>query len=111
MKLTARKAIEICRKLWLYLEETGGYIDSKHAWVGWKKYGEMHGACPCCEYRKQRGLDCEDCLLKGLWGNHCGHCPSPYFDWKIAQTKEERKKYARIIRKGCDKWLKEHKED
>ena len=71
MKLTKRKALEICKELWTWLAETG--TGQKRDWPGWKKYGEMACDCPCCEYAltlRREHQNCNVCpLLNYAWGD------------------------------------------
>jgi len=92
MKLTRKKALEICIELWTWLAETGR---QKTRWEGWEKYGKMESNCPFCELTK-KSTDCErDCPIgQGEW-QHCGDMG--FFDWDDATTKTQRKKYAKIF--------------
>jgi hypothetical protein len=97
MKLTKRKALEICRDLWKWLSKRGRSFYDKESWSGWKQHGKMVCDCPCCEYEEQhsnRKLFClEDCLIK--WpGGDCESDDSPYENWKQAATVQKRKKLA-----------------
>lgn len=97
MKLTRKKAIEICKELWTFLAETGL---GKGDWDGWKKYGEMASGCPFCEYcenhLKEAVYFCEPCP----YSQHFGDCTTteddtPYDKWFWARTKQGMKKYAK----------------
>ena len=98
MKLTKRKALEICRDLWRWLAKTGTVNKSK--WPGWKEHGIMAHNCPCCEYSMDRGhltgLCIETCIIK--WpGKGCRNSESPYLGWENEGRIDERKKLAKKI--------------
>lgn len=96
MKLTRKKAIELCIELWTWLAKTGK--ENKEDWPGWdRKYAIMD--CFFCEYApvdKKRGL-CKRCPW---WQKH-GHCyrniNSPYRKWCEAEIPRTRKKYAKLF--------------
>ena len=93
MRLTKKKAIEICIELWEDMAETGAKYKSK--WKGWDKYGEMVAYCPLCEYTIHREGGCGACPLRE--GGYEG-CSDTYFrDWETAETKTERKRFARLF--------------
>lgn len=80
MKLTKRKALEICRDLWKWLAKHPE--KGKYNWPMWKLYGQMHMRCPCCEYNSQHSMSCEkSCLIKWPGGGGCCNRESPYFKW------------------------------
>ena len=122
MKLTKRKALEICMELWKDLARTGS--GSKSSWKGWKKYGKMNSECPCCEYSltEESKRDCNKCPLLSIFGNKnrkrkydISDDPcvdreySVYNKFRRTITSIERRKYARIIWKACEKELKKYK--
>ena len=101
MKLTRKKAIEICIELWIWLAETG---KSKEDWDGWERYGNMMCDCPLCEYSKQKvGLGyyrCKPCpITKQVGGDgSVEDCWKFGFkDWDNVKTERTRKKYAKIF--------------
>jgi len=109
MRLTKRKALEICRKLWEWLRKTGGDDDEKEDWPGWEKYGKMELDCPCCEYVGSygRGDGCRKCPLAKLWPGAygCLEPRSPFKRWGSAKTPRTRRKYAQKIVDGCNEAL------
>lgn len=114
MRLTRLQAIKITGELWKWLAETGG--NDKLCWAGWWKYGDMNNYCPCCEFAIDEVKHCPKCPLLKLWGKiKEGFLPceanekSPWSRWKCAETKTDRKKYARIIWKYCEKLLRRGK--
>lgn len=94
MKLTKKKAIEICKELWAWCEETGG---DKRDWPKWAEYGKMLGWCPLCEYSEQkreaRVYRCGYCAYFNKF-SHCHDLASPYRDWIFAKTRAQRKEAA-----------------
>jgi len=103
-RLTKRKALEICRELWVWLADHPEKW--KNEWPGWEKYGKMKAYCPCCEYNEQHGYHyCNAaCLIK--WpGGICLNDFSPYRQWAGAISPAIRTKYARKIVKLCDEAL------
>ena len=50
MRLTRKKAIELCIELWAWLAKTG---KRKWAWPEWEKYEEIENDCWFCEYDKK----------------------------------------------------------
>ena len=85
MKLTKKKAVEICIELWTWLAETGGRKDD---WPGWKIYGEMQDSCPLCEYSNPIG--CVGCPYYKKFGCCCTR-NFPYDSWGAATEKLIRK--------------------
>ena len=51
MRLTRKKAIELCIELWTWLAETGKY---RREWPEWEKYGDILNYCWFCEYLDYR---------------------------------------------------------
>ena len=89
MKLTKKKAKEICIELWTWLAETGR---RKGRWPGWKKYGRMLANCPFCEYYvEQNNGGCPACPIA-----LCRFDDS-FSQWCDATTSAQRKKYAKIF--------------
>ena len=99
-KLTKKKALFLCWKLWEWLAENPG--EKKWAWPEWKNNGgkvkSMAHDCPCCEVGHQLH-DCPECPLKGFWPKEsnfsvaCNQNKSPFHLW----TKTGEAKYARRI--------------
>lgn len=121
MKLTKKKALELCRDLWKWLEMNPER--NKPAWPGWKTNRGINRTstfCPCCEYKSQECrssknyIDCENgCVIYKIWGYKNGNLVcikprSPYILWDNG-NKKEKKKYARIIRIACEKELRKLK--
>ena len=94
MKLSRKKAIELCIELWEWLAKTGKF---KGEWPEWKKYGEVDGYCWFCEYVEQRGGGCMFCPLMKKLGFGCGQIDCFYSKWEDAETPQTRKKYAKLF--------------
>jgi len=113
-KLTKKRALFLCWKLWEWLGESGDC--SKWRWPRWEHNGGrvayMELECPCCEYMRQNrtpeevasntDIACRNwCLLWGYWKDGClstGASPdSPYDIWDNARDAGKRIKYARRI--------------
>ena len=66
MRLTKKKAIAACKKLWREIEESGlskeEFIGSK---VGIKWLGKYDRNCPLCQYTYDFGWNCRSCPLPG----------------------------------------------
>ena len=89
MKLTRKKALEICIELWTWLAETGR---RKVDWGRWEEYGEFRAYCPFCEYyAEQRHGGCRACPINFCLTNQA------FLDWCDAGPKRTRKKYAKIF--------------
>ena len=100
LKLTKKRALELCRGMWLWLAEDG--CRAKWEWPDWpavnKIYGHFEHDCPCCEYVSEVAQgSCTRCPI-GEWarranllqskGNPMPPCTlpgSPYFGWWMAQ--------------------------
>ncbi len=105
MKLTRRKAIELCIELWTWCMETGG---KKENWPEWKKYKdlivEIEDAMWCwfCLYnnrkqrQKQHESDCRSCPYWKEYG-FCAKDGNPFGGWDDAKTPRTRKKYAKLF--------------
>ena len=99
-KLSKKRALFLCQKLWEWLGRTGS--GDKEKWPQWVvNGGKVHEMapfnCPCCVY----DIDsrCEACPLGDYWGNGYHTCvqnPTAYHKWCSAK-KKDRKKYARRI--------------
>ena len=99
MRLTKKKAMEICIVLWTYLEETG---NEKEDWSGWEKYGEMDMDCPLCEYHYQNPPKEDDkcnCPLDRPPFYGCCDPPSEFRNWNNVAGKADRKRFARAFLK------------
>jgi hypothetical protein len=115
MELTKRKALEICRDLWLWLADNPD--QEKGEWPDWEEHGDMDNFCPCCEYFLLTNSDndaCdEECLLKDLWPYGCVDCDSAFQKWRYSEV-EDRKEPALEIAQACEKELEklpdEHQE-
>ncbi len=96
MKLTKKKAKEICLEIWKYLmtfPEIGTKIDLPEKLFN--KVLGMSGECPLCEY-----TDCSDGCPLQTQHNFCY-----YFEkWEGAKTSRGRKKYAKIIVDKVKAW-------
>ena len=92
MRLTRKKAIELCILLWTWLAKTG---KMKEDWPEWGKYQALHH-CWFCEYGSQKDESlCDSCPLVGEGDVRCN---SLYFgEWKEAETDKGRKKYAGLF--------------
>lgn len=93
MKLTRKKAIELCIELWEWCAETGRV---KHNWPGWKKYKnykpEDFSHCWLCIYTEYRS--CHDCP----WYKRFGHCLDGVYEyWDNTTSQSQRKKYAKLF--------------
>ena len=109
MKLTRKKAIELCIALWEWLAKTG---KKKENWPEWEKYDEIKNNCWFCEHliyqQKRNGeyptkiLPCSKyCIYYKKYG--CcqtlddGEDKTIYDKWDEAKTPEDRKKYAKLF--------------
>ena len=108
MRLSRKKAIELCIELWTLLAKTG---NEKWYWTECEKYGDIDNNCLFCEYdekQKERydsGRACKYCPLIKKLDIHC--MDSYYCKWCNAKTPRTRKKYAKLFLeqiKQC-KWL------
>lgn len=118
MKLTKKKALEECEKLWRWLEKNPHIFD-KGLWLGWKEYEEKFGLigshCPCCQYAVEGDLNkspnCKICPLKNIWpkntpyGDPCMWPDSPFKRWYDTSITETRRENAKIIADECTKLL------
>ena len=97
MRLTKKKAMEICIELWTYLAETG---NKKEDWPGWEKYGEMNAECPLCEYGDQNPAKAGcNCPLDRPPFNGCYNPPSEYENWVEATRDVDEKRFAGLFLK------------
>ena len=99
MRLTKKKAMEICIELWTYLEETGNL---KGYWPEWEKYGPMAMNCPLCEYNRRHhsknNVGC-NCPLAQSPFKGCTQPPCQYNGWSDARNTTQNKKYAGLFLK------------
>lgn len=118
-ELTKRRALEICRDLWLWLEENPG--KRKGDWPGWKNI-DIGDDCPCCAYVREQPpikdgiMDCLKCPLLSLWPAKrvgyrvmvpCERPTSPYWKWwdRDAPVNRNKTYYARKIRVAAEQEL------
>ena len=108
MRLSRKKAIELCIELWEWLAKTGA--ESKSDWPGWQKYGYVTCNCWFCEYQEQQYEKYKPDNKENKEG-FCRYCPltkikvdcmpsnngSLYLKWKSAKTPRTRKKYAKLF--------------
>ncbi len=103
MKLTKKKALEICAELWGWLKDTPS--KEKYDWPRWTENGGdilfMSNRCPLCEYTNG---DCKECPLVSF----LSYCTSGgiYTKWCRAESLKTRKKYAKMIKDECLRRLK-----
>jgi len=107
MKLSRKKAIELCIELWTWLAKTG---KKKGDWPKWKKYENyalpkgsavLHD-CWFCEYGYQMtsrsyARKCEYCPLIRKLNMNCGDGKCFYEKWEDVRTPKTRKKYAKLF--------------
>ena len=99
MRLTRKKAIELCIQVWTWCMETGKlksaypYSKEQLKYVAEDDYPESH--CWFCEYCLQH----KDCGCKGCpLGGEENKCSSMAYDkWESAKTPRTRKKYAKLF--------------
>jgi len=91
MRLSRKKAIELCIELWTWLAKTGR---EKEDWPRWKIYGDyVVNDCWFCEYSKEVG--CSRCPLEKKFSLTCGS--TFYGNWTRARFPRTRKKYAKLF--------------
>lgn len=106
MKLTRKKAIELCIELWTWLAKTGKKKEEYPDWEKYKSYclGNLEPLAYCwfCQYSFQRvkiiPTGCKYCPYHKRYG-HCDKEGSFYFNWGAAVTPRTRKKYAGLFLK------------
>ena len=98
MKLTRKKAIELCIEVWTWCTESGAlkcdypYSKKQLRYVVRNDYPESH--CWFCEYCLQhKDNGCKGCPLGGE--NKCEDMA--YEKWDKAKTPRTRKKYAKLF--------------
>ncbi len=104
MKLTRKKAIELCIELWTWLAKTGR---DKPEWPDWEKYESISLYCWFCEYdnrQRERYGKSELCLYCPLARELGVKCEAKveegktlYDKWSEAKTPRTRKKYALLF--------------
>ena len=100
MKLSRKKAIELCIELWTWLAKTG---KRKSEWPKWDKYsGHIINECWFCEHNGQRYGGCIYCNNHCIYYKKYGHCNpedtlSYFGHWNEAKTPRTRKKYAKLF--------------
>lgn len=91
MKLSRKKAIELCIELWEWLAKTG---KQKRDWPRWgeieKKYGFISSHCFFCKMT----FGCEECPYYEKFG-HC--MDGIYGKWLMAESIEDNQKYAKLF--------------
>ncbi len=101
MKLTRKKAIELCIEVWTWCMETGKlksdypYSEKQLKYVKEDDYPESH--CWFCEYCLQhKDYNCKGCPLGG--DPNSPECEKlAYLKWDEARTPRTRKKYAKLF--------------
>lgn len=115
MKLTKRKALQLCLELWWWIKDNPGY--EKRDWPKWKEYGYMKDDCPACEYEKRQpklfvGLEatCYSCpIWKPTSPNQCTGLTSPYTLWMLNKTPENAQLMINLINKRITELHKNNK--
>ena len=104
MKLTKKKADELCYEMWNWLYHHPS--KKKDYWPRWEKNGgdipRMYAECPYCEF-----YGCQKCPLAKAMKMTC--VPGIGFSWfqrhRKAKTPKTKKKYAKLIRDVAGKRL------
>ncbi len=100
MRLTKKKAIELCIEFWTWCTKTG---KRKEEWPDWEKYGEIADYCWFCEYSFQRrnvskSEDKPICAFCPYYKAIGKKCYQSYFaKWDNARFPRTRKKYAKLF--------------
>jgi len=102
MKLSRKKAIQLCIELWTWLAKTG---KQKVEWPGWERFDEtISSSCWFCHYSEQQEErydnddSCRYCPLTKA-GSHCMNKGSFYKMWAESKTPKTCKKYAKLFLK------------
>jgi hypothetical protein len=98
MRLTRKKAIEFFKIHWTWLAKTGKKKTDYKYPAEQLKYiaGERpKDDCWFCEYIKQNKKNCRMCPVFEIFSDTCSF--TIYWDWSIAYTIENRKKYAKLF--------------
>ena len=119
MKLTLRKALEICIALWRWLEQNPNA--EKFDWPGWEKNGgdipNMQSNCSCCEYTTQQIGRTPNCIpvcpLKSIWPAGCINVgDSPFRLWELNVGNHiVRRTQAKVIADAAERELKKLDQD
>ncbi len=98
MKLTKKKAIKLSKEKWIDLAKTGDECIPN--WYDKDRYGEMANDCALCEYALlPAGGSCKQCPYFKKFGG----CMGSYFlKWTLADTPEDRKRYAALFLKQLE---------
>ena len=108
---TAREALIVTARLWLWLAVTGNKWSG--GWPGHIQYPGMSNHCPLCQYAKEIADEeslCRYCPLYGKWGNYqtCTETDEAPFDvWYQAPNRIARCEAAWVIVDLCLKALEE----
>ena len=101
MRLSKKKAIELCIELWTWCALTG---KPKEDWPRWKEFGYVINHCWFCKWdnrqRKRynfREKSCHYCPIYKEFGFLCLHKNCFYERWENAKTPRTRKKYAKLF--------------
>ncbi len=107
-KLTKKRALFLCWKLWQWLAENPS--KDKGDWPKWKSNGggvvDMGAHCPCCEFPPEDEFDspiCSKCPLVGFWdaprggSQLCLGNDAQFYKWLVAGDNAETIKYAKRI--------------
>ncbi len=114
MRLSRKKAIELCIELWTYLARYGKEKEDWPRWEKYKKYGHfnkyqgewfVNNHCWFCEYSQQKSncfdVDCYECPLPEDGDDIEFRCEVGsnrlYYLWNTAKTSHTRKKYAKLF--------------
>ena len=102
MKLTKKKAIEFCKRMWTRFAKTGetkeDYKYTKEELAYCEPYPEPANDCWFCEYDNHKRVVgemayCDFCPYHKKYG-HCNEDGTPYNKWAHARCDRTRKKYA-----------------
>lgn len=104
MKLTKRKALLLCYKMWDWLSNHP--TKDKAEWPGWECNGgdiqKVENHCFACEYDTQNykklNQPCKiTCIMRSLWPEGCTYEDSPFHKWDNPSSRKEWIRNARII--------------
>jgi len=103
MRLTRKRAIELCIELWEWLAETGR---EKEDWPRWEEFGDILSHCWLCEYDRRQciryhrlGEDwyCYYCPYNKKFGRCDENSNTLYSSWSRQDNEEGSKKYAKLF--------------
>jgi len=102
MRLSRKKAIQLCIELWTWLAKTGKL---KSQWPGWRQYDLILSNCWFCEYNwnqqqhtNERTPFCRYCPYFKAYKERCDDSLNGnYVKWENAETPHDRKKYAKLF--------------